>query len=576
MTGRLRLYSGLVLFVFVLGHFLNHALGIVSLEAMEAGLAVTIKPWRTLPGTIVISAALLTHVCLALWSLYQRRTLRIRAWDVVQLLLGLAIPLLLAAHVFATRGIWEAFGADGGYAFELFGLWVTFPIYGVMNGVGLVVTWLHGCIGLHFWFRLKPWYAAAVPYLYALALLIPALALAGYISAGLRIVERGDDPAFVAALLERLGTGFEILIAYIFRYEEVVQFGLVALVVAILAGRRVRDGVLARLGRGRLLYRDPWCKGDRTLGLERGASVLDALRGAGIPHASVCGGRGRCSTCRVRVGAGAEHLAAPSVAEKRVLGRIGAPPNVRLACQVQPIRNLEVTPLLPPTATARDGFSRAGHLAGQEQEIAVLFADMRAFTRMSEAKLPYDVVFVLNRYFAALGQAIEAAGGRVDKFIGDGVMALFGVGSDLDDGCRRAVACARLMADNLAGLNEALSGDLNLPLRIGIGIHAGPVIVGEMGYDAATHLTAIGDTVNIASRLEELTKEFEVQLVMSEAVAARSGVYLHRYPEREVTVRGRTEPLKVRIVDSALSLPVMGVVERSQIRPAPAASVGDA
>ncbi|MGE3933115.1 MAG: adenylate/guanylate cyclase domain-containing protein [Rhodospirillaceae bacterium] len=576
MTGRLRFYSGLVLFVFVLGHFLNHALGIVSLEAMEAGLVVTVKPWRTLPGTIVISAALTTHVCLALWAVYQRRTLRMRAWEAAQLVLGLSIPFLLAAHVFATRGIWEAYGADGGYAFELFGLWVTFPVYGVLNGVGLVATWLHGCVGLHFWFRLKPWYAAAVPYLYAAALLIPALALAGYVSAGLRIVERGDDPAFVAALLQRLGTGFEVLIAYIFRYEEIVQFGLIALLVAIMAARRVRDAVLARLGRGRLHYRDPWCKGDRALGIERGASVLDALRGAGIPHASVCGGRGRCSTCRVRVGAGAEHLVPPSVEERRVLGRIGAPPNVRLACQILPTRNLEVTPLLPPTATARDGFARPGHLAGQEQEIAVLFADMRAFTRMSEAKLPYDVVFVLNRYFAALGQAVEAAGGRVDKFIGDGVMALFGVGGSLDDGCRRAVACARLMADNLAALNEALSGDLHLPLRIGIGIHAGQVVVGEMGYDRATYLTAIGDTVNIASRLEELTKEFDVQLVMSETVAAQSGVYLHRYPEREVTIRGRVEPLKVRIVDSALSLPTMGIAPPTRASATPAASAGRA
>src|SRR5690606_12379662 len=109
---------------------------------------------------------------------------------------------------------------------------------------------------------------------------------------------------------------------------------------------------------------------------------------------------------------------------------------------------------------------------------------------------PYDVVFVINQYFGAMGRAIESSGGRLDKFIGDGVMALFGVERGLEAGCRDAVAAARAMAEALRQLNQHLRHDLREPLRMGIGIHAGPAIVGEMGYRAATSLTAIGDAVN--------------------------------------------------------------------------------
>ena len=167
---------------------------------------------------------------------------------------------------------------------------------------------------------------------------------------------------------------------------------------------------------------------------------------AGIPHASVCGGRGRCSTCRMRVSRGIETLPPPSPQELAVLRRVGAPPNVRLACQTRPRSEIAVAPLLPPAAGPRAGFAQSTHLQGQEKEIAVLFADLRGFTTISEHKLPYDVVFVLNRYFAAMGKVIEEHGGHVDKFIGDGVMALFGIERGAEQGARQALAAAQSMA----------------------------------------------------------------------------------------------------------------------------------
>src|SRR4029077_16031107 len=245
----------------------------------------------------------------------------------------------------------------------------------------------------------------------------------------------------------------------------------------------------------------------------------------------------------------------PAEDEMRVLRRIGATPNVRLACQLRPRGAVEVTPLLPPFARAADGRHRVDLAQGREQEIAILFVDIRGFTALSEGRLPYDVVFVLNRYFAAMGRAVEAAGGRVDKFIGDGVMALFGIERDAQAACREALAAARLMSERLEELNLSLRGELAQPLRIGLGIHAAPTIGGEMGYGNATAITAIGDAVNTASRLETLTKTYGCQLVVSEETVLRAGLELSAFPSHEIEIRGKRDMLVVRTVASAAELP---------------------
>ncbi len=209
-----------------------------------------------------------------------------------------------------------------------------------------------------------------------------------------------------------------------------------------------------------------------------------------------------------------------------MLARIGATPGIRLACQVRPTHDLAVVPLLPASAGPAEGQVRINPGHGIEREVAVLFADLRAFTRMAEGRLPYDVVFVLNQYFKAMGGVIEQQGGRIDKFIGDGVMALFGLERGPEDACLQALSAARAMAAALARLNRRLEHDLREPLQIGIGLHVGPVILGHMGYGRAATLTAIGDTVNVASRLETLTKELEVELVVSSRLAEAAGVDL--------------------------------------------------
>jgi adenylate cyclase len=284
-------------------------------------------------------------------------------------------------------------------------------------------------------------------------------------------------------------------------------------------------------------------------------SVLEASRTRGIPHAAVCGGRGRCSTCRVRVGKGAEGLEPLTPEEQRVLARIRAAPDVRLACQLRPTVDLTVTPLLPADAGTGDVMQGMDPRGGVEREIAVLFADLRAFTRFSEGRLPYDTVFVLNRYFEAMGSAIGRAGGRVDKFIGDGIMALFRLRGDPQEATRQALRAAHTMSEALEVLNLELAAELHEPLRMGIGLHQGHAIVGEMGYRGAAALTAIGDTVNVASRLEMLTKNLGCQLIVSEQLTRRSGTCLEAFPLQEVDVRGRSGRIEVRLVADARHLP---------------------
>jgi adenylate cyclase len=260
----------------------------------------------------------------------------------------------------------------------------------------------------------------------------------------------------------------------------------------------------------------------------------------------------------------------PAEDEARVLRRIGARPNIRLACQLRPRGPVEVTPLLPPFAEAADGRRRVDFAQGSEREIAIMFADIRGFTALSEGRLPYDVVFVLNRYFESMGRAIEAAGGRVDKFLGDGIMALFGIESGARAGCGEALAAARQMSERLGHLNTALRAELDRPLRIGIGIHAGPTIVGEMGYGEAAAITAIGDAVNTASRLEELTKTYGCELVVSEETVRRAGLDLSQFPRQEVDIRGKREMLSVRTLLRAADLPAPDTAAARRAEPVPA------
>ena len=552
MLRRVHSIAGLVLFAYVLGHLINHSLGVISLDLMEAARPYFMAFWLTWVGTATLGIAAIVHFCLALVITLRRRRLSMPVWQWMQLSLGIAIPLLLAEHLMSTAGGRLGYGLQPTYAYVLTSYWVAGPLWKALLHLALLfVAWGHACIGLGYWLRTKSWWPGVAPWLLAFAVALPVAAAGGYLASARDVIALAKVPGWISALAAGIHYAGAPLEAFVRQATLEMRLTVVAILAALLVARTLHMLILRHGKSIRLTYPD-----GRIISLPRGGTILEASLAAGVPHASVCGGKARCSTCRVRVGRGGDLLPAASALEAQVLRRISAPPWVRLACQVRPTRDLEVMPLLQPGGDLRSAMREASMKSdGQEMEIAILFADLRGFTKLSEKKLPYDVVFLLNRYFATMGEAITEAGGHIDKFIGDGIMALFGLQSGPEQGARDALKAARAMSVALAELNQSLADDLSEPLAFGIGIHMGHVIVGQMGHSTAVTLTAIGDVVNTASRLESQTKELGVELIVSEVVASRADVSLMHYPAHDVAVRGRTETRAVRSVTKASLLP---------------------
>src|SRR5215468_5447931 len=221
----------------------------------------------------------------------------------------------------------------------------------------------------------------------------------------------------------------------------------------------------------------------------------------------------------------------------------------RVACQLRPRSDIAALPLLPPDIGASESRRRDDSEASDiEHFVAIMFVDIRRSTALVEKRLPYDVVFLLNHFFEAVAGAVVDTGGMPNQFVGDGMMAIFGMHAGPREACAEALAAVQLIHGRLADMNRTLADELPEPIAIGVGLHAGTVILGELGYRDRFLLTAIGDSVHVAARLQELTKDYGCQLVVSDIVATTAEAKMSAFPVREVSVRGRAEPLDVRIV----------------------------
>ncbi|MBY5367317.1 adenylate/guanylate cyclase domain-containing protein [Rhizobium leguminosarum] len=543
---RARLGSGLVIFIFVLLHLSNHAIGLISVAAADKAAHLFLAIWRNPVGTAIFYSSVLIHIALVLRAIYMRRSLVMPKGEMAQIVLGLMIPLLLLDHVIGTRIAHEFYGYIDDYETVVGMLWIRNPTNGVRQVFAVVAVWIHGCIGIHFWLRYRSWYPDFAPLMLALAILVPVLALLGFVEMGRALADPSYQQSMtVSAYKEGVNTRYASN-PEVHRQVAVIRAGLygafsASLLVVVVA--RARRKLKERLDQVAVNY-----PGGEVIRVPRGFSVLEASRLGGLPHYAVCGGKGQCSTCRVQIFGDYESLPAPDKMEQTTLKRINAGPDVRLACQLRPNRDVAVAPLLVPAVEAALPANSQETSPGREREIAVLFVDIRHFTTLTETRLPFDVVFLLNRYFAIIGKAVEQAGGRLDKFIGDGAMALFGLNTAPEEACRQALNAAGAIVAEVEKLAAELADELALPLRIAIGIHTGPAVVGTMGYGRVRSMTAIGDTVNVASRLESAAKEFEAAIVISEPVATLSGADLSGIESRDISVRGRALPLKVYVI----------------------------
>ena len=544
----LRLATGMLLFAFITCHLVNHAFGVRSIAALQAAKSYLIAPWQTPPGLVVLYGALLVHGLLGLVALVRRRHLRLPASEAWQLALGLAIPLLLLDHAGAIRIGSSVYGLQFDYERILYHLWVISPDNAlVRQWLLLSVAWVHGCIGLRAWLQTKPWYARVVSALVALATLVPALALVGVVSAGLDVRDAiATNPSYAAAMVAALGAQASTAAAV----NQVVQ-GLTMLYLGLIAGllafRALRDWYDRRFGAVRITY-----PGNRTIAVPAGFSVLEASRWAGIPHTSVCGGRGRCSTCRIRIVAGVQLLAPAGQVEARTLRRIGEPLHVRLACQVRPTTDLSIEPLVLTAMTPAPDTNRfsAAIEGGRELTIAAMFVDMRESTRLAAGRLPYDALFLFDRYIQTVTGAIRRNGGHVTSVAGDGVMSVFGVDGNVADAARGALQAALDVWSGLEVLNAELAGELQTPLRIGIGIHVGLSVIGVVSTSAGQALQFLGDSGNIAAKLEGRTKHYNCTVVASVSAVDLVAPEAPYVEIDAVMIDGRADPVRAAILRS--------------------------
>ena len=541
---RLRLGSGLIPVAFVVPHLTNHALGIFSFEAMEALRDWLALIWRSTAGTVLLYGAMALHFALALYSLFRRTTLRMSAWEAAQLILGLAIIPLLAFHAIFNRMVWELTTTEVDYHLVIATIWYTdFETWRIILLV--LVVWAHLAIGLHFCWRVKSHYPTFLPFLYAISVLLPVLALLGFIRSGLNPAYSGGEKY----VDQMLNSPFNTKLQFILSLEPVTIWTFVVLLLAVLLAREVNRIYARRYGVFRLQH-----TGDNYISVPVGRSILEALRAAGIPHASVCGGRARCTTCRVRISRGLDLLPPSGQLEDTALRRINAQPNVRLACQTRPQSDVTITPMVPTNVTPEASY-KAGGLSGIEQNIVAMFVDLRGSTTLGQRRMPYDVIFILNQFFAELAEALSATRGHYAHFTGDGLLALYGLEGKFQQGCRDALTGATEMLDRLELLNKRLSDELDEPLRIGIGIHSGEAIVGTMGPPKAPTLSAIGDNINIAARLEAETKVFKCNIIVSSDTIRHAGLIPDPTMEHKVALRGREGEITVLVMDSVNDIP---------------------
>jgi adenylate cyclase len=265
-------------------------------------------------------------------------------------------------------------------------------------------------------------------------------------------------------------------------------------------------------------------------------TILAASLREGIPHAYACGGRARCSICRISVEDGLEFCSPPSKGERLVSERLHFSPEIRLACQTKVAGDVKVRRLVIDDDdiefTRQIAQGPRPESIGEEKSLAILFADVRGFTALSERMSPYDVIFFLNRYFHLASKVIENYGGYIDNYMGDGLMALFGH-NDAPDAALRAVSAGLTMLKEVEKRARHFEELYGVNVRIGVGVHHGNVVVGTIGAGDRQRMTAIGDAVNFASRIESANKKYGTKLLISNDV--------HRQVASRVTVGRRIQ-----------------------------------
>lgn len=545
---RLRGITGIVIFAYVVVHMSNHIVGLVSLSAADVMLDNVRWFWHLTFVAIILYASLFIHAGLGVLSTITKYSYRIKFIDWVQIGTGLLIPWILIGHAFVGGYSTRFLGVKDSYELTTLATWVFDPVSVATLSFLLILAWGHGVIGVNNMLRFHASYQRIKPMLVIVVWLFPILSLLGFASAGKEIIAKVMlDSNVIGQVMMNAQLSMEMA-AYLTQVNTTAlkyyPFGLALLIPIAFVLFRIRNrkkDISITYPGNKIVHADP------------GISVLDASRQNNISHMSMCGGRGRCSTCRIRVMSDLTHLPERNGIEQNIAKKLNWDDSIRLACQLHITNPIEVRPLVRSTSDKLTSDSRVG-LSGREEHTVVMFIDLRDFTSISEKLLPYDTVYLLNQYIEIASKAIATFNGRIDKIIGDGVMALFVNQGDQQENARNALKASQQIAKYMAMLSKECEEDFGFEMRFGIGIHSGLSVVGQIGHGKDISETAIGDCVNIASRLEQLTKSEKSQLIISEELMKDTELGLKPDLVKTVKLKGKAKPLEICIFNSATNI----------------------
>lgn len=261
--------------------------------------------------------------------------------------------------------------------------------------------------------------------------------------------------------------------------------------------------------------------GEKLITVDPAETVLENSLKAGIPHYHECGGYGKCSTCRIRILNGYTHLSPPTQVEAELLIKEKFPECVRLACQTK----LTGTPVKVQRLIKNDDdlkiylpelFDQSTSI-GEERELALFFLDIRNFTNFMESRSAFDVIHVIRKLFLLFSKSIKAFNGRLIETAGDNIYAVFGLNGPVEQAVQSAADASFSILKDLETFNTTYAHPyFNVDFEVGIGVHAGKVVAGQFEIEDNPHLTVMGLPVNIASRLQSMTKELNNNFIMSE------------------------------------------------------------
>lgn len=249
-------------------------------------------------------------------------------------------------------------------------------------------------------------------------------------------------------------------------------------------------------------------------------SLLDVSIQNQIPHLHECGGHGRCTTCRVRILDGINNLNPRTPTEQETAYMRKWDPGIRLACQAYPKGDVTLQRLIWSIGEVNSLQKELiPEEKAEERPIAILFCDLRNFTAMSSESLNFDLAYMLNRFYTALGEPILMNNGIIYQYVGDEIIGVFGTtGGTREKNCTDAIRAALGMQYALSRLNKIEFKDFQTELRSGIGINFGKAYVGHLGHPTHRQFSVIGDPVNVASRIQDQTKIAGAKILVSKAV----------------------------------------------------------